>query len=133
MTVRFWTETGNIIFENGKQRFGTTNNGLLFVSFLSHSLYNNCSGDFVWEKCERKDLKPGDIAYRTNLEVTDKKCFESQPCAIIDNENYWHISQTGSILKSSLGAKNWFKLIEKSNKKIEEPVKPKRSKVLNGK
>jgi hypothetical protein len=105
---------GDIIFNNNKQ---ILTYDILNKTFQVFALYGdfdrNRNSSFEWVKVDRKDLKAGDTAYRTDFNH-DKVDFTDiyYKCKILDEQEHVFVSVSGGVLVTNLPYKYWYKLVE---------------------
>lgn len=61
-------------------------------------------------KCERSDLKKGDVAFRTNNE-TPRYILRWGYCVIIDSDKYCFIDGNEDVIMSRVPHNNWYKVV----------------------
>jgi len=102
-----------ILFDDNKQSLSVDFLGKLKIDHPGANIpYMSEPNLFKWIPIDRSELKPGDIAYRTNKTDTAFVHIRSV-CAIIDREYYWFTDADEIVIKDQASWKYWYKLVLK--------------------
>ncbi len=105
------TRTGGIIFNKRKQCLRYLPVAKTWVVEATDYEFANGTKDFVWVPIKREDLKPGDVAYRTDGIPSDEEFkYEGGVCLILDSKKYTHIKNEEDVSTNILTFTYWYKL-----------------------
>ncbi len=102
---------GNIIFNGRLQVLKYTPCCSTWCVCLDQKGFINLSDEFVWVPIKREDLKPGDVAYRTDgIPSDDEFKYKGGVCLILSSKKYTYIKNEENVNTSSLTFNYWYKL-----------------------
>ena len=103
------SKDGNIIFNEGKQ--------LLYVNVMKriYCVCSNDNNDTIKHKlvpCKREDLKCGDTAFKTDVEMKSEFYDLSNYCKILNENEHVYIFFESNIAVSDFYCNYWYKVVK---------------------